>query len=98
MACSFPWSNCHGKAYKMVTEVSEYGCMEIPVDFEQAMLASYLVQQKSVGNCYPLYRTTVESEDDEIKVVNALEKFAEYILDNGSTPDIPIQNFNCICC
>jgi hypothetical protein len=56
----------HGKADNMVTEVkSEYGCMVKPMDFDHAMLASYSVQHKSfaLGNCYPLYRMTLETKD-----------------------------------
>jgi CDP-glycerol glycerophosphotransferase (TagB/SpsB family) len=46
--------------------------METPMDFEQVILASYSVQQKSVtpGNCYLLYQKAVSPEDNEIIFVD----------------------------
>ena len=88
MLNSFPWANCHGKAGNMVTEVkSDTRCMETPVDFEQAMLASYSVQQESVapGNCYPLSQKAYCPVDNETTFVYVPEKFVKYILNEEST-------------
>ena len=72
----------------MVTEVkSDTRCMETPVDFEQAMLASYSVQQESVapGNCYPLSQKAYCPVDNETTFVYVPEKFVKYILNEEST-------------
>jgi hypothetical protein len=61
--------------------------METPVDFEQAMLASYSVQQESVapGNCYPLSQKAYCPVDNETTFVYVPEKFVKYILNEEST-------------
>jgi hypothetical protein len=72
----------NGKTDTMVTVVKS----------EQAILALYSVQQKSIasGNCYQLYQKSFESEDKKITSVNVPEKLVKYILNEEST----IRNSN----